>query len=94
MGNGRVSPKLERSARSGDGKAFLQKLLEGKFLDTFLNPELVIQVVIRDAAGVAINPVQANTISIAIGANQANLKISDGRFTNAAFCSESHCSYR
>jgi hypothetical protein len=44
-------------------------LVDRAFLNAFLNAEFVIQKMIREGSGVAINVIDANAIAVAIGGN-------------------------
>lgn len=75
VGNGKPAFRpgdqfLKRRARGGYGKAFVQKLIDRKLLNAFLNTKFVIQEVVGESAGAAIDLVKADSVAIAIGANQ------------------------
>jgi hypothetical protein len=69
------SSLLERFSRNCDVPAFGEELVDRAFLNAFLDAELIIQKMIREGCGVAINVVDANAIAVAIGADQADGEI-------------------
>jgi len=63
----------------------------GSLLNSFLHAQFVIQEVVGELGGSEIDAIDANAVAIAIGADQADMKVRGRCFSNSSFADRGFC---